>query len=56
MNGAFFALDAESGKAIWTFTVARFPIRSKAAIKDDVVCFESGNMLYGLDRKTGQEK
>ena len=53
-NGSFFALDAANGDVRWKFG-APFPVSGKAAISADLVCVESGNTLFGLDKKTGQE-
>jgi len=54
-NGSFFALDATNGDVRWKFG-APFPVSGKAAISADLVCVESGNTLFGLDKKTGREK
>lgn len=51
----FFAIDAATGELQWKLPAA-FPITSKAAVAGDIVCFESGNILYGVDRHTGKEK
>ena len=47
LDNNFYAIDADSGKAIWHFHAAN-KIFSTAAISEDIVCFESGNELYGL--------
>lgn len=49
----FFAIDAATGTLIWKLD-AKFPVSSKAAIAGDLVCFECGNILTGVDRKTGK--
>jgi outer membrane protein assembly factor BamB len=54
-NGSFFALNAEDGKVRWKFS-ALYPISGKAAVSADFVCIGAGNMLYGLDKKTGVER
>ena len=55
MDGVFYAIDAVGGRELWRFASPQ-PINSRAALAPDLVCFESGNTLYGLDRKTGAEK
>ena len=52
MNGNFYAIDSKKGSEIWSCKV-RYPINSRAAIKNNIVCFESGNSLYGIDTKEG---
>lgn len=54
-NGRFLALDAGSGELRWEFQ-APFPISAKAAVAGDAVLFESANILFALDRKTGTER
>jgi outer membrane protein assembly factor BamB len=54
-NGQFFALDAANGQLLWKFATP-FPISCQAAVENDIVCFQSGNTLYALDRATGNEK
>ncbi|MFT3780561.1 MAG: PQQ-binding-like beta-propeller repeat protein [Nibricoccus sp.] len=54
-NGQFFAIDAASGQPLWKFAVP-FPISTRAAVAGELVCFESANTLYALDRSTGREK
>jgi len=44
----FYALNAASGAEVWHYKTDN-PIRSTAAIDGNIVCFESGNQLYGLD-------
>ena len=43
----FYAIDAKTGNEIWHFKTAN-KIFSTAAILGDIICFESGNELYGL--------
>jgi len=54
-NGTFLALDAATGQQRWKFS-APFSVSGKAAVAADLVCIESGNILFGLDKKTGLEK
>lgn len=49
----FFAIDAVTGTLLWKLD-AKFPVSSKAAVSGDLVCFECGNILTGVDRKTGK--
>jgi outer membrane protein assembly factor BamB len=55
MDSNFYALNVHTGKELWHFKTA-YPITSNAAIKDDIVCFTSGNKIYGLNAKTGRLK
>jgi len=50
---AFYAIDAATGALIWKVD-ARFPVSSKPAVAGDIICFECGNALSGIDRKTGK--
>ncbi len=50
---AFYAIDAATGTLVWKVD-AKFPVSSKPAIAGDIVCFECGNALTGVDRKTGK--
>jgi len=52
MNGNFYAVDSKNGTEVWSCKVCN-PINSRAAIKGNVVCFESGNSLYGINIKDG---
>jgi outer membrane protein assembly factor BamB len=52
MNGNFYAVDTRNGIEAWSCKV-RHPINSRAALKGNVVCFEAGNALYGIDTKEG---
>ena len=52
---SFLALDAQTGRTIWTFKTAE-PITSSATIADDTVFFVDFNNLYALDLKTGAER
>jgi eukaryotic-like serine/threonine-protein kinase len=47
-DSSFYALNASSGTEVWHYKTDN-PIRSTAAIDGNIVCFESGNQLYGLD-------
>lgn len=49
---AFYAIDAATGSLVWKVD-AKFPVSAKAAVAGDIVCFECGNILTGVDRKTG---
>jgi outer membrane protein assembly factor BamB len=48
LDSVFYAIDARTGAELWHF---RTPgqIFSTAAVEGDLVCFESGNALIGLD-------
>ncbi|MBN1397427.1 MAG: PQQ-binding-like beta-propeller repeat protein [Bacteroidetes bacterium] len=48
ITGNFYAINSVSGEKIWEYKTDH-QIRSTAAIDGNVVCFESGNILYGLD-------
>jgi len=52
LDSVFYAIDARTGAERWRF---RSPNRifSTAALDGDIVCFESGNTLYGLDLQGG---
>jgi outer membrane protein assembly factor BamB len=50
---AFYAIDAATGDIIWKVD-AKFPVSAKAAVAGDIACFECGNILTGVDRKTGK--
>jgi outer membrane protein assembly factor BamB len=52
MSGNFYAVDCKNGTEVWSCRVMH-PINSRAAIKGNVVCFEAGNALYGVDTKEG---
>jgi len=52
MTGNFYAVDTRSGTEVWSCRVM-YPINSRAVIKGNVVCFEAGNALYGIDTKEG---
>ena len=54
LDSSFYAIDAASGDEVWRFKTGN-RIYSTAAIDDGMVCFESGNVLYGLDLK-GEEQ
>ncbi len=51
-DGDFFAIDVKSGAEKWNSRVT-YPINSRAAIKGNVVCVESGSALYGFDANKG---
>ncbi|MFT3830625.1 MAG: PQQ-binding-like beta-propeller repeat protein [Opitutaceae bacterium] len=49
----FFAIDAATGNLLWKVD-AKFPVSAKAAVAGDIVCFECGNILSGVDRRSGK--
>jgi outer membrane protein assembly factor BamB len=53
MDSNFYAVNIHTGKELWHFKTV-YPITSNAAIKDGMVCFTSGNKIYGLNAKTGR--
>jgi polyvinyl alcohol dehydrogenase (cytochrome) len=65
-SGRFYALDAETGEASWTFQAATEPnvyagnIVASAAVAEldgtSLVVFASGRTLYALDATTGTER
>ncbi|MEA3461688.1 MAG: PQQ-binding-like beta-propeller repeat protein [Bacteroidota bacterium] len=50
MDSSFYALDAKTGKEHWQFKSGS-QISSTAAIYNGLCYFESGNILYALNRK-----
>ena len=52
MSGNFYAVDTKNGTEVWSCRVMH-PINSRAILKGNVVCFEAGNALYGIDTKEG---
>lgn len=53
MNGKFSALNANTGKEIWSYTAETY-IASNPAFEDGIVIFEAGDKLHGLKAKTGE--
>lgn len=53
MKGKFSALNANTGKEIWSYTAETY-IASTPAFKDSIVIFEAGDRLHGLKAKTGE--
>ena len=53
-DSVFYAIDFNNGSEIWHYK-ARNKILSTAAYSNNVICFESGNELYGLNMD-GTEK
>lgn len=49
----FYAIDAATGGLVWKLDT-KFPVSAKAAVGGDIVCFECGNILSGVDRRTGK--
>jgi outer membrane protein assembly factor BamB len=49
------ALDAQSGKAVWSYA-SEFPIVSSAAVAGGMVYFADFTRLYAIDLKGGEEK
>jgi len=49
----FYALNSFTGEKIWSYT-SNYPVSSSAAIKNSVLCFESGNELIALNRISGE--
>jgi outer membrane protein assembly factor BamB len=47
-DSIFYAINATTGAELWRYNTNN-QIRSTAAIDGNIVCFESGNQLYGLD-------
>jgi outer membrane protein assembly factor BamB len=48
VDSVFYAMSAANGTELWHYKTNN-QIRSTAAIDGNIVCFESGNQLYGLD-------
>jgi len=44
----FYAVNVKTGNEIWSY-VTDNEIYTTAALYEDIVCFKSGNILYGLD-------
>ena len=53
-DSIFYAIDFNSGSEIWHYKAGN-KILSTAACSKNVICFESGNVLYGLNMD-GTEK
>ncbi len=51
-DGTFYAINSVDGTLSWKFPTDH-SIRSTAAISKNIVCFQSGNTLYGLDKASG---
>ncbi len=47
LDSNFYAIDAITGNELWRFN-AKNQILTTAVIYKDIICFESGNILYGL--------
>lgn len=49
LDGYFYAIDATTGNEIWKYNTAN-EIRTTAVIyNNEIICFESGNTMFGLD-------
>lgn len=48
LNGNFYAINAIDGTELWHYTAGN-EIRTTAALYENIICFESGNVLYGLN-------
>jgi outer membrane protein assembly factor BamB len=48
LDGNFYTIDINTGAEIWHYTTDN-EIRTTAALYGNLVCFESGNILYALD-------
>jgi outer membrane protein assembly factor BamB len=48
LDSTFYAIDTQTGIERWRYKTAH-PIFTTAAVAGDLICFESGNTLYGLD-------
>ena len=55
MDGTFYAVSVAAGRELWRYA-ARQPITSRAAVEGDTVCFECGDALIGVDRRSGAER
>ena len=51
----FYAFDAATGQLKWSFSAAS-DIYNEAIFKDGQVYFSSGNFIYSLDTKNGQQR
>lgn len=49
LDSSFYAIEAETGEKKWQYKTDN-PIQSTAAIFENIICFESGNQLYGLEK------
>ncbi len=47
-DSIFYAIKASNGEELWHYKTDN-RILSTAAVYEDIICFESGNILYGLD-------
>ncbi len=52
---SLYALDAETGRRVWTFE-AQAPVASSAAVGGDTVYFADFTRLYAVDLKTGEKR
>jgi len=50
-DSVFYALDLK-GNLQWMYN-SGFPIKCKALTSDSIVCFQSGNQLFGLNKTNG---
>ena len=48
LDGNFYLLNALTGTEFWHFETGN-EIRTTAVLYEDIICFESGNVMYGLD-------
>ena len=48
LDGNFYLIDIVTGTEIWNYTTDN-EIRTTAALYNNIICFESGNILYGLN-------
>ena len=51
-DGVFYALNSQTGDIIWQFQTD-CPVRSNGVIVGNMICFESGNVLYAIDVQSG---
>lgn len=47
-DSTFYAIKSSNGEEVWHYKTNN-KILTTAAIYEDIICFESGNILYGLD-------
>ena len=50
LDSVFYAIEARTGLELWRYQSSN-QIFSTAAVEGDLVCFESNNVLFGLDLK-----
>ena len=53
-DGNFYALNAANGTKLWSYPT-RGRIQGGAAIHGDAIFFESGNIIFSLNKNTGKE-